>query len=75
METKIIREDFDCRNVAEIVTLTKTISIHRSSRTGEIDSEIPTYTNCSHASACGVGKKSGNSINYDWSRCVLQKLK
>lgn len=73
LEKDIIQKNFNCYKANETVMITQEVSIHRSSSTGEIDMQKNTSFDCSHAVTCGIGKTSGKTTNYDWSKCIYPK--
>jgi hypothetical protein len=68
-------EVFNCSKMGAKVKITREVLIHRSSGTGEIDAKFTTSIDCDHKTDCGVGKASGLSISYDWTKCVHPDLK
>jgi hypothetical protein len=74
-ERDIQYEDFECTQMGTIVHITRTVLIHSSSRTGDIDNQDNIKLDCDHKSDCGVGESSGRITTYDWSKCVYQDSK
>lgn len=74
-ERDIQYEAFDCSKMGTEVTITRHILIHRNSATGEIDKKFTQSIDCDYKAECGIGKRSGSSITFDWTECVHPDLK
>jgi hypothetical protein len=75
-EIRIDHEAFDCSKTGGEVTITRHILVDRSPPiTGEIDMRTTTKIDCDGKEQCGVGKRSGPSMSFDWTECVHPEMK